>query len=148
MYIQVWFSVKMHLTLNMLNCFKDHKICIHILHHILDFVFNGRRPDLQWSNPTCCLSYTVNIIPADALGSQRARASAGKVLTPQSQNVLSPALEELTIWRNALVCRVTRLHMEDIWLLKERQSSIFIQVDLHKKQVATYNLVHRNLYHQ
>ena len=26
------------LTLNMLDCFKDYKICIHISYHILDFV--------------------------------------------------------------------------------------------------------------
>ena len=35
------------------------------------------------NNNTCCLSYTVNTIPADALATLGASASAGMVLTPK-----------------------------------------------------------------
>ena len=44
---------------------------------------------------TCCLSYTANTMPADALATLGARASACMVLTPQSQNIAPPASEEL-----------------------------------------------------
>ena len=72
------------LTLNILNCFKGYKrstspvltFCV-----ISWILFNRRTPDSQWSNPTCCLSCTVNNIPADALATLGARASAGMVLT-------------------------------------------------------------------
>ena len=47
-------------------------------------LFNRRRPNLQWSNPTCCLSYTDNTMPANALATLGARASAGMVLTPKA----------------------------------------------------------------
>ena len=40
-------------------------------------------PNLQWINHTCCLSYTDNTMPADALATLWARASSGMVLTPK-----------------------------------------------------------------
>ena len=43
----------------------------------------------------CCLSYKANSMPADALATLGARASAGMVLTPHSRNIPSPSLEEL-----------------------------------------------------
>ena len=53
-------------TLKMPNCSKDYKgaFIFHIIYWIL---FNRRKPDWQWSNPTGCLSYTINVMPADAL---------------------------------------------------------------------------------
>ena len=53
--------------------------------HIISWVlFHRRRPNSQWSNPTCCLSYTNNTMPADALVTLGARASTGMVLTPEA----------------------------------------------------------------
>ena len=45
------------LTLNMLNCFKNHERCICISYHT-GFLLNRGRPQSQWSNPKCCLSHT------------------------------------------------------------------------------------------
>ena len=82
------------LTLKMLNHLKIIKdvFAIHIISWIL---FDRRRPTSQWSNPTYCLPYTDNTMPADALATLGARASAAVVLTPQSQNILFPGSEEL-----------------------------------------------------
>ena len=79
------------LTLNILNCFKGYKrstspvltFCV-----ISWILFNRRTPDSQWSNPTCCLSCTVNNIPADALATLGARASTGMVLTHKASEEL------------------------------------------------------------
>ena len=49
-----------HLNLDMLNNFKDYS-CIHISYHMLYF---GEQKKTRF---TSCHSYTVNIIPADAL---------------------------------------------------------------------------------
>ena len=54
------------LTLNMFNSFKDDKICIHIPYHILDFD-QQKKTKFTGSNPICCLPYTTNTMPADAL---------------------------------------------------------------------------------
>ena len=52
--------------------------------HIICWIFFNRwRPNSQWSNPTCCISYTVNTMPADALATWGARPSAGMVLSPK-----------------------------------------------------------------
>ena len=59
--------------------------------HIISWILLRRRPNPWWSNPTCHLSCTVNTMPADALATLGARASAGMVLT--CQNI--PASEEL-----------------------------------------------------
>ena len=45
--------------------------------------------------PICCLCYTANTMPIDALATLGARASAGMVLTPKSRNIPSPSSEEL-----------------------------------------------------
>ena len=63
--------------------------------YTISWILFNRRPNLQWSNPTYCLSYSDNTMPADALVTLGARASAGMGLTPQSQNIPSPASEEL-----------------------------------------------------
>ena len=50
--------------------------------HIIPWIlFIRRRPDSRWSNPTCCLSKTVNTKAADALATEVARSPAGMVLT-------------------------------------------------------------------
>ena len=50
-----WESIGI-LALNMLNCFKDYKIYIHI--HIISSVwFQRRRPNSHGSNLICCLSH-------------------------------------------------------------------------------------------
>ena len=45
----------------------------------------NRRPNYQWSNPTRGISYTVNTMPADALVTWGARASAGMILIPKAR---------------------------------------------------------------
>ena len=58
------------LTLSMLNC-------LNIIKDVFTFcivswiLFNRRRRNSQWSNPTCCLSYVVNTMPADAMATAR-----------------------------------------------------------------------------
>ena len=87
----------------MLNCFKGNKRCINISYYIcvcvcnrgimcnfwenkllLVVLFQRRRPDIQWNNFTCCLSYIVSIMPANVL----ATTSAGMVLTKQAIDVI------------------------------------------------------------
>ena len=57
-------------------------------------LLNPSRWNEDW-NKTCCLSFTANIMPADALASLGASASAAVVLIPQTWNILSPASEEM-----------------------------------------------------
>ena len=72
------------LTLNMLNYYKDYEWCIHILYHI-SLLFNRRIPNSQWSNHTCCLSFSVNTMTGHYLVTLGSRASAGMVLTPKAR---------------------------------------------------------------
>ena len=55
----------------------------HFAHPKISFAHPGL-PFLAKSMLTCCISYTVNIRPADALATLGARASAGMVLTPKA----------------------------------------------------------------
>ena len=64
------------LTLNMLNCFKDHKDTFTFW--IVSWIWLE-----LWNNNTCCLSYPSNAMPADAL--VEANASVGMVLTPKAR---------------------------------------------------------------
>ena len=52
---------------------------------VIFWILFNRRSDSQWSNPTCCLSYTVNTMPADAQATYGATASAGMVMTPEPE---------------------------------------------------------------
>ena len=67
------------LTLNVLNCFNDYKRYIHTLNHILDLVWPSRWNYL-WNNNICYLSNIPKTMPADALATLGAKASAGMVL--------------------------------------------------------------------
>ena len=69
------------LTLNALIVFKIMKY-VFTFRIISRILFNRRKPNLQWSNRTCCTYYTVNTMPADALATLGARTSAGMVLIP------------------------------------------------------------------
>ena len=104
--IVVWGDFSYTLTLNMLNVFKDYKrftfwivswICLvpskSPEQQNIDGLMQGRRNSsalamelrLSCTNPsTCCLPYTANTMPTDALATLGARASAGMVLTPAS----------------------------------------------------------------
>ena len=81
---------------NDLKIIKD----IHVFTFCIIFwiLFNRRRPDSQWSNPTCSLFCTINNIPADAVVTQGAGASAGMVNDQLSKNIPSIASEELALW--------------------------------------------------
>ena len=81
----------------MLNCLRIIKD-IFTFHTISWILLNRRRPISEWSHPICYLSYTDNTMPADALATLGARASAGMVvIDPQSWNIPSPASEELIV---------------------------------------------------
>ena len=85
--------------LNKLKWFKDYKkMYLHFMSYWGFCPTELRRPSSQWSNPTFCLSYTVNTIPANILATSGARASAQMVLTPKSRNIPSPASEQVTLF--------------------------------------------------
>ena len=67
----------------LLKCWIVLKIIedVFTLHIISCILLHIRRPNTQWRNPTYCLSYTDNTMPADALVTLGTRASAGMVLT-------------------------------------------------------------------
>ena len=65
------------------SCFKDNLKYIHILNHILDLAWPKLIKLNLWNNNTCCLSHTANNMPADALATLGASASAHMVLTPK-----------------------------------------------------------------
>ena len=62
-----------HLTPNVLNCFKDYTKIVFTFRYMPRVLFN-RRPTLQ----SCCLSYTDDTMPADALAPKVARAQFQK----------------------------------------------------------------------
>ena len=62
-----------HLTPNVLNCFKDYTKIVFTF-RIMPRILLNRRPTLQ----SCCLSYTDDTMPADALAPKVARAQFQK----------------------------------------------------------------------
>ena len=84
------------LTLNMLNFFKIIKyvFTVRIISRIL---FNRKRLDSQWSNPTCCQSYMVKYhacwCPGDLVGQGISRHGIGLI----RRTILSLTLEELIL---------------------------------------------------
>ena len=76
-------------------------------------LFNVRRPNLQWSYPTCCLSYTYSTMPVDALGTLGARASLCMVLTPQ-WNIPSPVSDVSNVKQPHRVC-IMKNHCYFCW---------------------------------
>ena len=69
------------LTLNMLNCFKVYKNMYSHFVSYLGFFVQQKKTKFTTEQPyTCCLYYTVNTMPADALATSESRASAGMVL--------------------------------------------------------------------
>ena len=102
------------LTRNMLNCFKYYKRYIFTL-HIISWILFNRRPDLQRSKPTYCLSYTVNIIPADSMATWGAQKSLGLTPVPmhffQRPNV------------NGMKCSVTT---EYVWTIVSSATEMMI----------------------
>ena len=50
------------------------------MYHILEF-FQKKKIGFTMGNTTCCLCYTVNAMPADALATYGARATASMALT-------------------------------------------------------------------
>ena len=91
--MQIYFHAMLPKITTALDCFKDKKVFTFCI--ISWILFNRRRSDLHCSNPTCCLSYTVNTIPADALatqgvGASAGGASAGMVLTAKSWTECPP----------------------------------------------------------
>ena len=64
-----------------LICHRGH-YDINVMSSIL---FNRRRPNSQWSNHTCTLSYSKNTMPADGQVTKGARASANMVVMPKTR---------------------------------------------------------------
>ena len=84
------------LTLNKLNCFKEYRIYSHLEFYL---GFGSTQVDEINYGPTRhIVSYTANTMPADALVTLWARASASQAyIDPLSQNIPSSASEELTL---------------------------------------------------
>ena len=71
------------LTLDMLNFLKGYKWYIHIW--IISWIWlQPGRWNWLWDNNIYCLSYSANAMPADALVTSGASASASIVLTPKA----------------------------------------------------------------
>ena len=80
-----WYSA-MHLYSELVASFLKIIKDVFTFHIISWILIKRRRPDSQWSNPTCCLSYTVNTMPVDAMVLWRslgARASESMGLITQ-----------------------------------------------------------------
>ena len=89
------------LTLNMLSCFEDHQICIHISYNILNFVQQKKTsfteeepimlPILYWQYHASWCS--------DDFRSQGINENA---IDPQSRNIPPSGSEDLTLWMEKL----------------------------------------------
>ena len=91
--IRCWLFI---LTLNMLNCLKDYKRSIHILNHILDLAWP------KWLKLTLEQKYMLSVLYSQyhacwCSGDFRSQGIRHG-MDPQSQNIPSPASEELTYW--------------------------------------------------
>ena len=75
--------IVIRLRYQLLTCWIVSKIVkdVFIFRIISWILFNRRRPNSQWSNPTCCIYDTVNSMPADTLATLAAKASAGVIFT-------------------------------------------------------------------
>ena len=90
-----WFNLVNFLTLNMLNCFKVHKGYIHILNPILD---------LSWAKLmklSLEQQYVLSVLHSQyhacwRTGDFRSQCISRDGIDPQSQNIPSPASENLT----------------------------------------------------
>ena len=82
----LWYFYALFLVyeyLNTLNCFKITRDIFTFW--IVSWIWLGpSRWNQPWNNNRCCLCYTANTMPADALGTLGARASTGMVLTPKA----------------------------------------------------------------
>ena len=103
--IIIYMTVHRHnakLTLNTLNCFKDHKRYDIFAFWIMSWIWLDPSEWNQLWKSNTCLSITVNTMPADALATLGARASVGMVLTPrfglfhlQDQKINSPGQDDI-----------------------------------------------------
>ena len=66
------------------------------LRFIFWILFNRRRPNSQWSNTICCLSHTVNTMPADVLWTWRSQVTSQHDIDQIRRNIPSLVSEELT----------------------------------------------------
>ena len=121
MWIFYFLSLKQFsmLTLNMLNCFKDYEICIHISYHILDCIqqkktkFTMEEPHML---PILYCQCHVCWCPGDF----RSQGISRYGINPQSRNIPSPASEELRVkWMVwfGLVCYLVLLLIRGMFLL-------------------------------
>ena len=83
------------LTLNMMNCFKDHKRYVHILNGILDLAW----PKLMQLTLECMLSVLHSQYYACwCSGDFRSQSISRHGTDPQSRSIPSPTSEELAHW--------------------------------------------------
>ena len=82
------------LTLNMLNCFKDYKRCIPIQYRILDFV-QQKKSKVAMEQPYMLLILYRQYHACWWSGDFRSQGISRHGIGPQSQNIPSPASEEL-----------------------------------------------------
>ena len=89
-------------TLNMQNCFKEYKICIHILYHILDFV-QQKKTKFTMEQP--CMLFFLYCQYHGCWCSGYIRISISRHgIDQMSQHIPSLASEELSIWVRSRNC--------------------------------------------
>ena len=87
---------KMILSCNMMKCFKDYKICIHISYHIMDFIQQRETKfTMEQLNmlPIIYCQYHACWCPKDLRSQGISRHDIDQI----NRNILSLALEELTL---------------------------------------------------
>ena len=83
------------LTLNMLNCFEDYKICIHISYHILDFI-QQKKIKVSMEQPYVLPILYCQCHACWCTGDFRSQCINRHGIDLQSRNIPSLASEELT----------------------------------------------------
>ena len=95
MMVLMWLCVfVMILTLNMLNCFEDYKICIHISYHILDFI-QQKKIKVSMEQPYVLPILYCQYHACWCTGDFRSQCISRHGIDLQSRNIPSLASEEL-----------------------------------------------------
>ena len=95
------------LTLNMLNCFEDYKICIHISYHILDFI-QQKKIKVTMEQPYVLPILYCQCHACWCTGDFRSQCINRHGIDLQSRNIPSLASEELSIMTKACPCHFTK----------------------------------------
>ena len=98
------------LTLNMLNCFEDYKICIHISYHILDFI-QQKKIKVTMEQPYVLPILYCQCHACWCTGDFRSQCINRHGIDLQSRNIPSLASEELI---DESTCQMPLHHMASL----------------------------------